>query len=112
MDPLYHLTLHEAAELLGRREVSSLELTRAVLDRIRSVDGRVRAYLTVTEELALRQAAEADERLARGEGGPLTGVPVAVKDVICTRGVRTTCGSRMLEHFGPPYDAPVVERRR
>jgi aspartyl-tRNA(Asn)/glutamyl-tRNA(Gln) amidotransferase subunit A len=85
-------------------------LTEAVLSRIAEVDGRVQAYVTVTEELALRQADAADARIARGEVAPLTGVPVCVKDVICTKGVRTTCSSRMLENFVPPYDAHVVER--
>ena len=107
---LHELTAHEAQALLSAREVSARELTRAVLDRIREVDGAVRAYLTVCEEVALQQATEADERLARGEGEPLTGVPVALKDVLSTRGVRTTCGSRMLEDFVPPYDAHVVGR--
>jgi aspartyl-tRNA(Asn)/glutamyl-tRNA(Gln) amidotransferase subunit A len=83
-----------------------------VLQRIREVDGRVRAYVTVTEELALEQAREADERIAAGDAGPLTGIPVAIKDVMCTRGVRTTCSSHILEDFVPPYDAHVVERLR
>ncbi|MEX1255216.1 MAG: Asp-tRNA(Asn)/Glu-tRNA(Gln) amidotransferase subunit GatA [Dehalococcoidia bacterium] len=109
---LHTLTAHEAGDLLARREVSSRELTQALLDRIRAVDGRVNAYLTVTEDLALQQADEADACIARGEGGPLTGVPVAIKDNMCTRGVRTTCGSRMLESFVPPYDAHVIERLR
>jgi len=111
-DSLHELTAHEARSLLSKREVSARELTEAVLDRVRAVDGKVGAYLTVTEEQALAQASEADERLSRGEGGPLTGVPVALKDNMCTRGVRTTCGSRMLEQFVPPYDAHVVERLR
>jgi len=83
-----------------------------VLERIRQVDGRVRAYVTVTEDLALQQAKEADARLARGDATPLTGIPVCIKDVICTRGVRTTCSSRILENFVPPYDAHVTERLR
>ena len=108
---LFRLTVHEAARLLARREISSTELTRAVLDRIEAVQGRLNAFVTVTAELALEQAREADERLTRGEGvTPLTGIPAAIKDVICTRGVRTTCGSRMLENFVPPYDATVIER--
>ncbi|MDZ4278123.1 MAG: amidase, partial [Dehalococcoidia bacterium] len=111
-DGLHRLTASQAHDLLSKREVSARELTQAVLDRIQAVDERVGAYLTVTGELALRQAADADERLGRGEGGALTGVPVAVKDNMCIRGVRTTCGSRILEHFVPPYDAHVVERLR
>ena len=109
---LHQLTTHEAHALLSKREVSARELTQAVLDRIGAVDERIGAYLTVAGESALRQADEADEQLARGEGGPLTGVPIALKDVMCTKGMRTTCGSKMLEKFVPPYDAHVVERLR
>ena len=112
MTELYELTAHEAQASLSKRQVSARELTQAVLDRIEAVDSRVRAYLSVTGELALKQADEADERLARGEGEPLTGVPIAIKDNMCTKGVRTTCGSLMLEHFVPPYDAHVIERLR
>ena len=112
MADLYYLTVDEAGALLKQREISAVELTRAVLDRIAAVDGRVGAYVTVTEALALEQAAAADARIAAGEGGPLTGVPVCVKDLICTAGVLTTCSSRMLESFVPPYDAHVVERLR
>jgi aspartyl-tRNA(Asn)/glutamyl-tRNA(Gln) amidotransferase subunit A len=107
---LYDLTIHEAATLLARRELSSRELTQAVLDRIRQVEERVRAYVTVTEDLALKQADEADKRIAAGEATPLAGIPAAIKDVICTKGVRTTCGSRMLANFLPPYQAHVTER--
>ena len=109
-DPLYSLTLQEAANLLRRRELSSLELTQDAFQRIRQTDERIHAFLTVTEELATEQARQADERIARGEGGPLTGIPAAIKDLICTRGVRTTCGSRILENFVPPYDATVVRQ--
>ena len=108
--PLQRLTAHEAAGLLARREVSSVDLTRAAFDRIRALDDSVHAFLTLTEDEALAQAREADGRIARGEAGPLTGVPAAVKDVISTRGVRTTCGSRILESFVPLYDAFVIER--
>jgi len=107
---LHELTIAEAHDLLARREVSAVELTRAVLDRIQAVDARVRAYVTVTEDSALAAAEAADRRIAGGECGPLTGIPVCIKDVICTKGVRTTCSSRMLENFVPPYDAHVVER--
>ncbi|MBI4217066.1 MAG: Asp-tRNA(Asn)/Glu-tRNA(Gln) amidotransferase subunit GatA [Chloroflexi bacterium] len=107
---LVGLTAHQAARLLARREVSAVELTRAVLERIGAVDGKVRAFVTATPDLALEQARLADERLQAGERGPLLGVPAAIKDVICTKGVRTTCSSRMLEGFVPPYDAHVMNR--
>ncbi|HXF52118.1 MAG TPA: Asp-tRNA(Asn)/Glu-tRNA(Gln) amidotransferase subunit GatA [Dehalococcoidia bacterium] len=104
------LTVAQAADLLRRREVSSRELTQAHLERIRAIDPKVRAYITVTEDLAVAQADEADRRIAAGDATPLTGVPTGIKDVIVTKDVRTTCGSRMLESFVPPYDATVMER--
>jgi len=107
---LHRLTLHEAADLLRKREVSSVELTRAAFERIGALDTRINAFLTLTEEAALEQARSADERLALGDGGPLLGVPGAIKDVLSTKGVRTTCGSRILEPYVPPYDATVIER--
>ncbi len=106
---LHELTAHEARRLLDRREISALELTRAVLNRIEAVEHIVGAYTLVTTDLALRQAAEADARIARGDATLLTGVPVALKDLLCTAGVTTTCGSRMLANFVPPYSAAVVE---
>ena len=108
--PLHRLTAHEAAGLLARREVSSVELTRAAFERIHALDDSLHAFLTLTEDDALAQAQAADERIARGEAGPLTGVPAALKDVLCTKGVRTTCASRILENFVPPYDAFAVQR--
>jgi aspartyl-tRNA(Asn)/glutamyl-tRNA(Gln) amidotransferase subunit A len=107
---LYDLTIAEAHRLLLKRELSSRELTRAVLDRIAAVDSRVRAYVTVTDDIALQQADAADRRIASGQATPLTGIPVCIKDVLVTKGVRTTCSSRMLENYIPPYDAHVVER--
>jgi aspartyl-tRNA(Asn)/glutamyl-tRNA(Gln) amidotransferase subunit A len=109
---LFRLTAHEAADLLRRRETSSLELTRAALGRISSVDSQVRAFVTVCENQALQQAKAADERLKNGDATPLTGVPALIKDNMCTNGVRTTCSSKMLETFVPPYDATVVEMLR
>ncbi len=105
-----NLTIHEAHELLKGRQLSSVELTQAYLERIQQVDPKVRALVTVTGELALAQAKQADKLIAEGKSGPLTGIPLAIKDVICTRGVRTTCSSKMLENFVPPYDAMVMEK--
>ena len=106
------LTAHAAKDLLDRGEVSSYELTRAVLDRIHEVDDRVGAFVTVTADEALDQARQADRRIADGDAAPLTGVPVQLKDNMCTRGTRTTCSSRMLQSYVPPYDATVVARLR
>ena len=110
MPDLQYLTITESAALLRAREISARELTQAALDRIDAVDQRVRAFLTVTGERALAQADAADVRLAAGEPGELLGVPVAIKDVLSTRGVPTTCGSKMLQGYTPPYDATVVSR--
>ncbi len=104
------LTAHEAARLLAAAETTSVELTTAVLDRIGEVDGSVQAYLTVTADHALEQAAAADKRIASGNARALTGVPMMLKDNMATRGIPTTCASRMLEGFVPPYDATVVSR--
>ena len=109
---LHELTIHEAQALMKKGKVSAVELTQAAIDRILAVDNDVKAYLTLTPELALEQAREADERRARGENAPLLGVPLAIKDVICIEGVTTTCGSRILENFVPPYSATVIERLR
>ncbi|MDY6795273.1 MAG: Asp-tRNA(Asn)/Glu-tRNA(Gln) amidotransferase subunit GatA [Actinomycetota bacterium] len=113
MRALYSLKAWELRELLRRREVSAVETLRSVLDRVEAVEKRVNSFITLTAEDARRAAEHADERLEKGET-PLetAGLPMAVKDVLCTRGIRTTCGSRMLENFVPVYDATVVERLR
>ncbi|MEW6595352.1 MAG: Asp-tRNA(Asn)/Glu-tRNA(Gln) amidotransferase subunit GatA [Thermodesulfobacteriota bacterium] len=107
---LARLTIHALQGKLARREISSRELTEAVLARIGAVEGRVHAYITLDREGALAQADAADQRLAAGESHPLCGIPLAIKDVLCTKGVRTTCGSKILEKFVPPYDAAVIEK--
>ena len=107
---LTRLTAHDAVEALDRREFSSEELARAYLNRIEACDGQLKAYVTVTPELALRQAREADQRRAAGERGPLLGVPMALKDLVCTRGIRTTCSSKILENFVPIEDGTVARR--
>jgi aspartyl-tRNA(Asn)/glutamyl-tRNA(Gln) amidotransferase subunit A len=107
---LHELTVHELHERLKNRDISSVEATKAVLSRIDAVDDRVRSFVTVCREEALRQAEEADRRIAFGNIRPLTGIPIAVKDIFCTKGVRTTCSSRILEGFIPPYDATVIAR--
>ena len=106
----HHATAAEIGRGLRAREYSSVEVTRHFLDRIGRANASLNAFLTVTGERALEDARRADERIARGEGGPLTGVPLAHKDIFCTEGVLTTCGSRMLSNFVAPYDATVVER--
>ena len=111
MAELWQLSISEASERLRRREMSSVELTRAHLDRIEQVEGNVRAYVTVTEAEAMRAAEQVDQLRREGAKlGPLAGIPIAIKDVISTKGVRTTCSSRMLEHYVPPYDATVMNR--
>ncbi|MCK4242662.1 MAG: aspartyl/glutamyl-tRNA amidotransferase subunit A, partial [Dehalococcoidia bacterium] len=109
---LYDLTIHQAHQLLKNREISSIELTKAVLERSAQVEKKVRALVTITEELALSEAEKADKRISDGDFTPLTGIPALVKDNMCTKGIRTTCSSKMLENFIPPYDATVVEKLR
>src|SRR3954449_2082189 len=108
------LTACPAIELLQNlesRKVSSAELTRSYLDQIQKHDGAVKAFLLVNPEAALARAKEIDDRRAAGKPvGKLGGLPVAIKDVICTHGVKTTCASKVLQNFVPPYDATVVQK--
>jgi aspartyl-tRNA(Asn)/glutamyl-tRNA(Gln) amidotransferase subunit A len=105
---LFELTIKEAHRLLKSKEISSVELTRAVLDRINAVEDKIDAFITIAEKTAMEQAGRADQRIAKGHCAALTGIPLAIKDVICTRGMPTTCGSKILENFVPPYDATVI----
>ncbi len=108
---LHRLTIHEAHDLLRQRRISSTELTRSVLDRIGHVEEAVRACVTIAEDIALRDAKEADDYIkTASEIAPLAGIPALTKDVMCTKGIRTTCSSKILEHFVPPYDATVIEK--
>ncbi|MCW8194395.1 Asp-tRNA(Asn)/Glu-tRNA(Gln) amidotransferase subunit GatA [Proteobacteria bacterium 005FR1] len=106
---MHKLSLAELAKGLRDKSYSSVELTEHYLDRIKRLDGNYNSFITVTEERALEQARAADQALAAGNTSPLCGVPIAHKDIFCTAGVKTTCGSRMLDNFVPPYDATVVE---
>ena len=110
MDNLHQLTIHETHRLLKEKKISSVELTKDVLRHLRSVEDKVHACITITEEEAIESAHKADQAIAKGDIRPLTGVPALVKDVICTKGIRTTCASKMLENFIPPYDATVIRR--
>ena len=110
MSELTELTINEAARLLRLHSISAAELVTAHVKRIEEVDPLVKAYLRFTPELWEKQADEADEKLSRGEGGPLTGIPVAIKDVLCVKGVETTAGSQILRGFKPPYTGTAVAR--
>jgi len=105
-----YLTIHEAHELLKNKQISSVELTRLAIKRIQEIEPRIHALVSVTEDLALQQAQQADKLIANGEIRPLTGIPGIIKDNMCTRGVRTTCSSKMLENFVPPYNATVIDK--
>ncbi len=107
---LHNLFIGELADLMARRQISSVELTRHYLDRISRFNPQLNALITLTAERALLDAAVADRRRAAGENTPLLGIPLIHKDIFCTDGVRTSCGSRMLDNFVAPYDATVVER--
>jgi len=108
---LYKLTAHELSDMLKSKEVSSTEITKSVIDRINAVEDKVKSYITVTAESALETAAIVDKKIADGEElAPLEGIPAGIKDNICTKDVKTTCASKMLENFVPPYDAFVSQK--
>src|SRR5580658_3117103 len=109
---LNKLTIAEASSKLHAREISATQLTRDCLDRIAAAEPRLHAFITVCEKEALEQARAADARLAAGNAPALCGIPLGIKDIYATRGVRATCASRILEHFVPPFDATVIERLR
>jgi aspartyl-tRNA(Asn)/glutamyl-tRNA(Gln) amidotransferase subunit A len=111
MMELYQRTIHELHGMLKKGETTSLAVTESVLSRIKAVDEKIKAYITVTEDAARDQAREADKRLKAGDkDSPLLGIPIAVKDNMCTEGIKTTCASKILGNFVPPYDATVVAR--
>jgi aspartyl-tRNA(Asn)/glutamyl-tRNA(Gln) amidotransferase subunit A len=108
---LYNLTIHELRDMLNKGETTAIAVTESVLGRIQAVDDKVRAYITVTGDVARAQAADADRRFAAKDAGPtLLGIPVAIKDNMCTEGIRTTCASKILGNFIPPYDATVIRK--
>jgi len=108
---LYELSIQQAHELLSSRSISSEELTRAFIERIQRLDSQIKSYVTVSDELAIEQARDADQRLATGEGlTSLTGIPYSAKDSISTRGVRTTCSSKILENYKPFYDSTAINK--
>jgi len=108
---MYHTkTLSELSGMLEAGDVTSVQLTEHFLQRIKDHDGELNSFISVTNEQALKAAAKADEKRKSGNAGPLTGIPIAHKDIFCTKGVKTSCGSKMLDNFISPYDATVVEK--
>ncbi|MEA1763188.1 Asp-tRNA(Asn)/Glu-tRNA(Gln) amidotransferase subunit GatA [Pseudomonas syringae pv. tomato] len=107
---MHQMTLAEIARGLAEKKFSSEELTRVLLSRIAQLDPQLNSFISLTEDLAITQAQAADARRAAGENGPLLGAPLAHKDLFCTQGIRTSCGSRMLDNFKAPYDATVVSK--
>ena len=107
---LNELTIHELQKKLKEGETTSVEITESVFKRIEAVEDKVHSFITLMKDSAFEEAEKADKAIQENKGGPLTGIPVAVKDLLCTKGVKTTCGSHILENFVPPYDATVVKK--
>lgn len=109
---LHRLTIHELHKKLLSGETTSAEIVESVLGRIDAVEERIHSYITILADSAREEALMADEKIRNGKAGPLTGIPIAIKDLICTKGIRTTCGSKILYNFIPPYNATVIEKLR
>ncbi|GIW61622.1 MAG: glutamyl-tRNA(Gln) amidotransferase subunit A [Patescibacteria group bacterium] len=110
MSSYINLTIKQAREMLDRKEISSFELTKSYIERIKKLDSQLNAFLTVCEDEALQAAKAADKRIVQGESTPLLGIPIALKDLFITRGIRTTAASKVLENYIPQYDGTVVKR--
>ncbi len=110
MSGLTQYPIHKLHKLLLTKEITSVELTRAYLEKIDTADPKIKAYITVTPDQALEQAEKADKRIQAGEAALLTGIPLGIKDNMCLKGVRTTCASKILENFVPPFTATVLEK--
>lgn len=106
---MHHRSIAELSQDLNSKKISSVELTKAFLERIKQHDNKLNAFVTVAEDYALKNAQEADEIRAQGKAGPLTGIPIVHKDIFCTDGIKTSCGSKILDNFIAPYDATVVK---
>src|SRR5436189_33989 len=107
---MHRKTMTELSNDLITKKISSLELTKFFLERIKRLDEKLNSFITVTEDEALKEAEDADEKRKLGLAGPLTGIPIAHKDIFCTDGIKTSCGSKMLDNFIAPYDATVVKK--
>src|SRR4030042_1080798 len=110
MNDLHQLTISQAHQLLKEKKIAAVELTKSSLAHLAKVEDKVQACVTTCEDVALEQAKEADKAISSSKIKALTGIPALIKDVICTNGIKTTCSSKILENFVPPYDATVIEK--